>query len=546
MLKNSITLKLFDRGAALTGHTSRLASRARGIRFGSIFPGGYSAISFFIPCEISTPLEITEGCKVIAFNWTVEVWHGFIASIAYTLGSNGETGVQVIGVGSFGYVFASRRIDKRWADNRMTSQVWSEPESAFSGNDQSLSQIEVIDRLPGRIRFTPKNVAFTNQWYGRVVYSMPIGETVKRVKLSYGMAESAQSWELTLWNSFAGVAVWTVSATGTGTRDDTLATPSREIFFLFRSAAGQTPAADGSIYGQVDDAVSGANAFMVYSETGNINALEVAKDLVAIDSRISSNTDRISSALTAAVEPFFTTGKEALASILQRVCSYGDTSYQPIGYAIWGSQETGDEKPQLVVESYPSLSSFDYVIDAADPRLEAPINIVRDASSVVNYVSVRWTQPNGVQNMVTPDDDANLSDASSIALYGRREPDADLDIGYGSYALAVRAGRAYIADKKYPRPYVSGPIKLYESIRNQDGGETPVSEIRAGQRVKLVNVADDVLGIDSAGATFVLTEHEYDDDTQSASLVCGIPDSLASFLAAGALIPKDPILEGMA
>jgi hypothetical protein len=116
MLKNSITLKLFDIYGGLVSQTEKLASRARGIRFGSIFPGGYSAISFFIPCDITTPVEIYEGCKVIAFNWTTEVWHGFIASIAYTLGANGDTGLQVIGVGSFGYVFASRRIDKRWAD----------------------------------------------------------------------------------------------------------------------------------------------------------------------------------------------------------------------------------------------------------------------------------------------------------------------------------------------------------------------------------------------------------------------------------------------
>jgi hypothetical protein len=94
---------------------------------------------------------------------------------------------------------------------------------------------------------------------------------------------------------------------------------------------------------------------------------------------------------------------------------------------------------------------------------------------------------------------------------------------------------------------VSGPIRIFEAIRNQDGGETPVSEIRAGQRVKLVNVADDVLGIDGAGATFIITEIEYDDDTQSASISCGMPDSLASFLAAGSLMPiKDPTLEGIA
>lgn len=538
MLKNSITLKLFDIYGAYASYTAKLASRARGIRFGSIYPGGYSSISFFIPCDISTPLEISEGSKLIAFNWGVEVWHGFITSISFVLSSNGETGLQILGSGGFGYVLGSQRIDKRWADSRIDASVWVEPDTAYSGNDQTLKQIQSVDRLNGsRIRLTPKAVAFSNQWYHRLRYSQPTGQTTKRISLSYDMQESGQVWTLELFNEASAANVWTLSSSGTGTRDDTLATPSQHVFILFRSGAAQTPATDGTIYGQIDSAISGATSLMVYSETGSINAYEVAKDLVGLLSQLSSNTDRISSALNVSVEPFFTEGKEAAASILQRICSFGDASYQPIGYAVWGSQETGDDKPQLVVEAFPSISTYDLLIDAGDPRLSSPVSIVRDVNSVVNYVSVRYLDSLGRPKIVTPDDDSTLRDDTSISLYGRREADSDLSVGTSTQALAIRAGRAYLARNKDPRAYVSGPIVVRESMRSADGGETPVSEIKAGQRVKLVNISEDVFRQTDAGATFVITETEYDDDTQSAIISCGVPDDLSSFIAALSLVP---------
>jgi hypothetical protein len=536
ILDNSITLKLFDQYGSEPAYTSRLASRARGIRFGSIFPGGYSSLSFFVPCDITLPLEISEGCKILAFNWTAEVWHGFVTSLAYVLSSSGETGISVLAAGGFGYVMGSQRIDKRWADNRIDVNTWRDgPPTGFS--DLNPDRFSKLDRSKGRMRIETKNAAYSSGDGLSAYYEMPIGDTVKRVRLSYQLQEGGGDLTLRLYNVQAAANIWSVNASGSGARDDTLGTPSRRIFMQLYASGAHTGTSDGSRFGQIDNAVSGANEIMIYSETGSINAYEVARDLVGLLSALSSVTDGIDSTLNVSVEPFLTEGKEAAASILQRICSYGTASYGPVGFAVWGSQQTLDGKPQLFVAPYPDLSSHEYVIDAGDPALEAPLTIARDVSGVVNYVCVRYLDALGRENIVTPDDDATLRDDTSISLYGRREPDSDLSIGTGSSALAIRAGRAYIANKKDPRPYVSGPIRVYGAIKNADGGKTPVSEIRAGERIRLANVADDVFNQAGVGATFVITEIEYVDDDQSATISCGLPDSLATFLAAMSLVP---------
>lgn len=548
MLKNSITLRLFDSGGYISPQTSRLAARSRGVRFGSIYPGGYSVIEFFIPCEISTPLDVSEGCKLIAYNWTVEVWHGFITSISWSLGSNGETGIRVMGVGAFGYVFGSRKIDKRWADNRVSADVWVEPVSNWDANDKTRERVAFVDRSDGRIRITPKADSWPiGRWY-RLVYTQPTGQTTKRVKGTHQLAEGAQNWTFQLQLLSDASFSFSVSATGTTTSDSTFANPSQIMFLELVSGATQTPSpSDGTYFGELN---SSSTAFMVYSETGSINAREVAQDIAAMYSEISTNYDRIDSSLTVSVEPFITDGKEIAASVLSRICSYGTSAYKPIGYAVWGSQEVSDGKPQLVVEPYPEISSYDYIIDAGNPLLIAPIEIVREVAGVVNWVTVRWLDGSGFEHVISPDDDATLKDLDSIAMYGKREGESDLSIGLGTQTLAIQAGRALLSRKKNPMPYVSSPIRVYESLRSSAGGEVPVSEVRAGQRIKLVNIADDVLNSSGSGATFVITETLYSDDDQTLTISCGVPDDLATVISsvrvAGSSFAGNNTLEGIA
>lgn len=529
MQLNSITLKIFDSSGLASSQTARMISKATGIKTASIYPGGYSLLSCFVPCDITTPLEFQEGCKIIAYNWGVEIWHGFITSISWVLGQSGQTGIRILSTGAFGWVLGSRKIEKWWADNRLSADVWVEPTTNWDANDKTRERVATVDRGDGRLRITPKPDSWPiGRWY-RCVYTSPTGQTVKRVKGSHTLAEGAQNWSFQIQCLSDASFTFTMSASGSTTSDATLANPSQILFLELVSGATQTPSpGDGTYYGEIN---SNSTPFMVYSETGSINAYEVAKDIAALYSELSTNYDRIDSSLNVAVEPFITQGKEAAASVLARICSYGTSAYKAIGYAIWGSQETSDGKPQLVVEPYPVLTSYEYVIDAGDPRLIAPIEIVKDVAGVVNWVCVRWTDGGGFEHVVTPDDDANLKDTASIALYGQREADSDLHIGLGTQTLAIQAGRALLSQKKDPRAYVSAPIKVYESMRASDGGTVAVSEVRAGQRVRLVNVADDVFNVSGTGATFVITDAEYSDDDQTLTMSCGVPDDLAHFLA---------------
>ena len=69
----------------------------------------------------------------------------------------------------------------------------------------------------------------------------------------------------------------------------------------------------------------------------------------------------------------------------------------------------------------------------------------------------------------------------------------------------------------------------------------PVSQVRAGQRVKLENVVSDVQG---TGLTFIISQTEYTDAGELLSITTGLPDRLSVWLARQDLktrrkVPKD-------
>lgn len=504
-------------------------------RMGTIYPGGFGACSLVIQRDPVRPLPFRGGDLVRLYNGPRMVWEGFVTGSAHFVGDNSH-GVRVQAVGGWGWLLATRSIDKRWADNRMTNEAWYEDPTAYSPNDQTLSQIETIDRVDGRLRFTPKNVAFTNQWYHRLRYSMPTGQTVKRFKLSYDMQEAAQAWSLELFNEQSVAAVWTVTASATGTRDDTLVTPTQHMFILFRSAAGQTPATDGTIYGQVDDAISGATGFMVYSETGNINAYEVFKDVAALVSELSTDTSAIDASLTVSVEPFITNGREAYSSILARIAGYGTSSYGAIGYGIRGSDQASDRKPMLFAEPWPALTDYEYEISMRN--VQGGLSVVRDFAGIANWITVQYEDALGVTHIVTPDDDANLKDTASITAYGERHLSRPLSLGQIGETAAKQYARRYLASSKDPQVYVSGSIRLAGYVPGKNGTKVPAANVVAGERAKIVDFISDVINVAGAGLTAVITFAEYSDENGgTVSLSFGVPDNLAIMLARAGL-PK--------
>jgi len=517
--------------------------------FDASYPGGFGSATLSTVCDPTMPMPFSEGDFVRVYNGARIVYEGFVASVGFWF-SRESKGVRLRCTGFWGWVMARRTKEKRWADSRMTADVWVEPPTAYSGNDQTLKQIVTVDRIDGRLRFTPKNEAFTNQWYGRLLYTMPTGETIKRIKGSRDMQEAAQAWELTAFNITTAANEFNITASGTGTYDVTLATPSQSLMIFFRAAANQTPPSDGTIYGQVDDAISGATPFMVYSETGNINAYEVFRDVRAMVSELSADESQISSALTVSVEPFITQGREALAGILARIAGYGTTAYGPIGYGVRDSSQSNDGKPILFAEAYPDISTgYEWEININDRQIDDTAEIVEDASGIANWIAVTYSDDIGNTQTVTPDDDSTLKDTTSIVKYGERHLPYPLNLGSVGRTAAIAYGRKYLSKSKDKQVYVSGSITYKGWVIGKGGVRIPaanaVADVTMGVRAKVVNWVADTLDIAGAGLTAVVSSAQYSDrDGGSIRITFGHPDDLAAYLARIPTIKATPNAAG--
>lgn len=514
-------------------------------RFGSVYPGGFSVCSLILRRDPTAPLPFGGTDMVRLYNGPRVVWEGYISSILPFVDDN-SAGVRVSAVGAWGWLL-NTTIDKRWADNRTSADVWVEMPTYYNANDVTPDQVMNVDRLDGRIRIQPRGMAYTAGQYHRLRYSQPTGQTSKRFTWSYEMQEGAQAWSLELFNETSTASVWQILVSGTGTVDHTFATPTQHMFLLLASVNNQTPAGDGAIFGQIDGNISGATPFSVYSETGNINCYEVFRDVRALVSELSADESMISSSLTVSVEPFMTNGHEAYRSILTRIAGYGTASYGAIGYGIRECAQSSDGKPILFAEPWPDVSSYDYEVSLRGQNISGSLAIARDFGGIVNYVVLTYQNGLGETVTLTPADDSTLTDADSVATYGTRAMTSPLSLGQVGDTAAAQYGRRFLAARKTPQVYVSGSIKVKGYIHGKGGERIPVANVRAGERVKIVDFVSDVLDVTGAGYTAVVTFAEYSDtDGGSVTLSFGVPDNLAIMLARAQLIGGTTLLTGEA
>lgn len=498
--------------------------RAQDLSFNTIFPGGlYGTCSFTIPRDVTRSWAFEIGQRVVARNGLTVVYEGTISNVGYEVGAGAWQARTVECTGGWGWTLAAQGWRKPWADSRMSDSVWVYQTGTTGGGDQSCT----LDRL-NRLRFTPKGVAWASGDYAAVRYTAPVGETVKRVTYNYDFAEGAQAWEIVIYNvgTAADIAATSITTSGTGSVDHTLATPSQSIEARFYSRAAQTPTEDGTYYGQFSSVV-------VYTETGSINGYEIAKDIRARATDINSDETNLSSSLSYALVPFTTEPNldwEMYADILQRAVSFGDASFNQWYARLIESDKaaTPNGKPVLELAQYPALTDYDYAVRINEPNV-GPFKVVKDGSGVYNYIILRYTDENGNEQWLTPSDDANLTDATSVAAYGQRE--TVINCGQVTTSVATNWGRRLLAQTKDPKFYVSGPITVVGYIRAKNGQRVPAANIQARKRVKIENFLTDEVSVTGAGLTFYITQTDYTDKAQMCSMSVGVPDNLAVFLA---------------
>lgn len=340
-----------------------------------------------------------------------------------------------------------------------------------------------------------------------------------------------QNWELRLRDGVGGVNIWSFTSSGGPTaRDDTLGTPRQILDLEFLANANQTPSGDDTYHGQV-------TSVMLYSETGDITPTSIGQDIAAKCTELSTDQSQIGSN-TFVLEPFITAGAgwETMASILARVAAYGDASYNAWAFYLLESEKAVSPNglSVLAFAQQPALTSFDYAIRVDEENLDGPILIKKDRKSVRNWIAVHYTDYQGIERWINPDQTTTQKDTDSITTYGQR--DYVMELGQISADSAWNAARRFLAQNKDPKFYVaSGPITVKGWIRDASGQRIPASQIRAGKRLKIENYLTDEVATTGAGLTFIVSGTSYDDATRTCQITTGVPDSLAMFLAQMAL-----------
>lgn len=658
---NNLAVRFFAAlSTSLSSNALEAMQRAQVIEYETFAPGGrYGSALVFVPWDVSDTFPVKGGDRVAIYNGLKIVYEGEVAAPSYELSTGAEQGIMLLCSGYWGARLRKRSWNKRWADRRLTDDVWVIDTTADGAEKATLDR-------ENRLRITPKREPWKNGELYSVVYTMPTGETIKRVTLSYDFVESpestpeqvnhytggapvdkantyddnpatsntvtlltsteylyallrhewatgvrfdfgatvngnaatmtvqyydedagwkalsisdgtasggatwaqdgamtwagiklgsvthngkrgpwvrlqpsanltanvvinevygqhAQQWELRLRDTVGAANIWSLTANGSSTRDDTLGTPRQSLALQLVAGGDYEGLPDGSIYGQISNVV-------VYSETGSINLTEIAKDVRAEDTDLSSDVYDIGSN-TFSLVPFLTDGNESLTSILERAASFGDASFNSWDVYLDNSERAGtpNGKPVVVVEQYGSLTGYDYAISLTDSNLEAPISLVGpDTAGIVNWVSVEYIDDNGKAQVITPDDDANLKDATSITKYGQRDIAQPLSAGHTTATIAKNLARRYLAAYKDPRYYVNGPIRAKGFIRGANGNSLPAADVRAGKRLRIENFLDDLSG---TGLTFIVSHTRFSADGEVVEMSTGVLDDMAIFMA---------------
>lgn len=333
-----------------------------------------------------------------------------------------------------------------------------------------------------------------------------------------------QAWKLALWNNTDSSDEWSVNSSGSGSADITFGVADDNPGFYFVSEANQTGIGNGSVYGRL-------SSIIVYSETGSITVNAVIIDVHGYANDLNSDT-KFLSGNTLSIEPFTTEDYESLASIMERVIAYGDSSNNSWNVYLKHSEEaaTPDGKPVLAIEQYPALTDYDYRIRIDDEILTGDISVVQDNSNIVNYVIVQYVNiTNDDTEFITPDDNAALTDSDSVTEYGERH--AVVDAGTADSTTALNFGKRYLAEHKDPKFYVNGPITVTGYIENKERQPVPAANIQAGKRIRVDNFLYDLSSASDSGLTAIITETQYNDNSQTCSMSLGIQNDAGLMMA---------------
>ncbi|MGH9158194.1 MAG: hypothetical protein ACRD1K_20690 [Acidimicrobiales bacterium] len=518
-------------------------ARAGGIEFSTGYPGGlYLDASMEIAREIVKSWLLRGGQRLRILNGQNVVYEGLIANLDRALQAARQH-IEINATGHWGALLGSRRMRRLYADFRTSPDVWVER----SGEDYvtdfvNIERYDDVNKV-NRVAILPQNgIAWGAADRIRVRYEAPPGEAIARMEFDCEFSEGGQVWTTKLQDvDNAEATLYSRTTTGIDLNQSVEpAAGSRRIDMFLTSTNAQTTPGDQSVYASYKKIkVYAAKNHIPAGGKGTVDLTEIARDIRAEYPELSTDESLIASN-TFSLKPFVGDRFVTAADILSRAASYGDASFNRWAVGIRGSHLAPDEKPILFVEAFPALSSFEYALRIDEPNLVPPFNIAEgyigsDENRIWNFIVVEYADEQGFAQFLTPLDDANLKDQTSIDKYGQR--DYRLSIGHGGITVAANAGRRFLAAHKDPPWSLKGPIAVKEFIRGSQSQRIPASEIQAGKRIQIENfLIDPATG--SSDLIFLVTGTRYSDDDQVCQMTVGVPNSLDVYLAQRELIDE--------
>jgi len=507
--KRGLTLEVYSSGMTTIQDPRGELRWAEDLEFSTGYPGGDLEASFTVPRKVIAWWEINGAKRVIFRQGQKMIYEGYVGALDRLLDEQGQS-IKVPCMGGWAHILMNRRWRKYWADNRIDESIWQYITDLTSHPG---AEKMTIDRNK-RIRFTPKNVAFSSSpaEAAGVRYTMPTGETIKRVTWSYDLQEGAQAWEIRLRDRTNSVTYGSITSSGTGTQDATISPAVQYLDFEFIPRANQTPASDGSIYGEFSNII-------VYSETGAIDPTEVTKDIIGHFSDLNTDTGKVNSN-TLSIVPFLAEWDELAADIVTRALSFGDASNNRWAAFLLNSEnaQTPDGKPILGIQMYPVLTDYDLFLRLDETNISGQVQISQVFENIPNWIVVEYQDENGWTKWITPEDDATLKDTTSIDNYD--QCDHLLKLDYSTSTVATANAKRFLAAYKDPQ-WNSSPINVIDYINKKKGNPIPTAQIRAGQRLKIENFIQDLSG---TGLTMLITSTHYEDETGICGLTFGKPE----------------------
>src|SRR4030067_1254288 len=121
---NNLTVEAYAGGTTPIVDPRHELSRHSGLTFRTQYPGGlYADASFYNPRPVVDYWELQGAQRLTFRNDLRQCYEGNISNFEHQI-QPGRQGVLVRALGGWGHKLMNWGIRKRWADNRITDDVW--------------------------------------------------------------------------------------------------------------------------------------------------------------------------------------------------------------------------------------------------------------------------------------------------------------------------------------------------------------------------------------------------------------------------------------